>query len=402
LRYIGNKRKLLPFIGETIDELGIAGGRVLDAFSGTATVGSALKGAGFAVTACDLLRFSYVFQRAYIVADAYPTFDALADDPTIRRVRRRRDFAAHLAQHLAARPDATTEYPSERRMLDEICVYLDSYLDAESGFITTHYAAPTDRDAASEQRGYFTAENARRIDAIRRQIHEWRTAGAIGDDAHDILLAALLEGTDAVANTAGVYAAWIKAWQGNARHPFRMRPRPLVVGTGLACAAHHGDVSALAPTLGHFDLLYLDPPYNARQYSAYYHIPEILATGWFDKTPEIHGKTGLPADAALKSAWSVPARCVEAFRDLIARVDADHVLLSYNSEGIIPEDAIEDILVAAGRRGSYRRTARPYRRYRSDRTSAKRQYRGDAVEEYLYYVRLRRRTRRAVPASVAA
>ena len=93
---------------------------------------------------------------------------------------------------------------------------------------------------------------------------------------------------------------------------------------------------------------------------------------------------------------------MDAFRDLIARVDADHVLLSYNSEGIIPEDAIEDVLVAAGRRGSYRRTARAYRRYRSDRTSAKRQYRGDAVEEYLYYVRLKQRTRRGSVVSAAA
>ena len=58
--------------------------------------------------------------------------------------------------------------------------------------------------------------------------------------------------------------------------------------------------------------------------------------------------------------------------------------------------------VAAGRRSTYRRTARPYRRYRSDRTSAKRQYRGDAVEEYLYYVRLKRRTPRGASAPVAA
>ncbi len=400
MRYIGNKQKLLPFIGETIAGLGIGRrrGRALDAFSGTATVGSALKAAGFAVTACDLMRFSYVFQRAYIVADAYPTFDALADDPAIRRVRRRRDFAIRVA----ARRSTATADPPERQTLDEICVYLDSYLDPESGFITTHYAAPADRAADGDQRGYFTAENARRIDAIRHQIHDWRVARAITEEGHDILLAALLEGSDAVANTAGVYAAWIKAWQGNARHSFRMRPRALVVGTGLTCHAHHGDVSALVPRLGHFDLLYLDPPYNARQYSAYYHIPEILAKGWYDGLPEIRGKTGLLADTALKSAWSVPAQCVEAFRDLIARADADHVLLSYNSEGIIPEQAIEDVLVAAGRRGSYRKTARVYRRYRSDRTSARRQYRADAVEEYLYYVRLKRRTPRGIPTSAAA
>jgi adenine-specific DNA-methyltransferase len=388
LRYIGHKRKLLAFIGEAIDRLGVRPGRALDAFAGTATVGRALKARGFAVTTCDLMRFSYVFQRAYVVADAYPDFRGIASDPELHAARRQREFAALVDERDELRV-------AGQRPLHEVCVFLDHYLEARTSFITTNFAAPADADARSTARRYFTTTNAQRIDAIRHRIDEWRQGGALTSDEEYILLAALIEGADAVANTAGVYAAWIKTWQGNAQHPFRMRPAPLVPGTGLACHAHEGDVNALAPELSHFDLLYLDPPYNARQYNAYYHIPEMLARGWFDTVPVIRGKTGLPSDAERKSAWSSPRRCVDAFAELIARIDADHVLLSYNSDGLIPETAIEEILVAAGRPGTYRRIARPYRRYRSDQTSVTRQYRTDALEECLYSVRLRPRAERA-------
>ena len=70
-------------------------------------------------------------------------------------------------------------------------------------------------------RMYFTDENARRIDGARTALHEWHTAGLVNDDAFYVLLAAIIEGADRVANTAGVYAAYIKQWQPNARRPLR-------------------------------------------------------------------------------------------------------------------------------------------------------------------------------------
>ena len=76
----------------------------------------------------------------------------------------------------------------------------------ERGFIGAHFAP-------AGGRMYFTQENADRIDAIRRRLHEWWTSGLIQDDAYYVLLAALIEGADRVANTAGVYAAYIKRWQ---------------------------------------------------------------------------------------------------------------------------------------------------------------------------------------------
>jgi adenine-specific DNA-methyltransferase len=426
MRYIGNKTKLLPFIAGALDRLAIpAGTRALDAFAGTAAVGAFLKSRGAAVVGCDLMTFSYVFQRAYVVADAYPRFDGLRDDPGLRAARQRSGFTALVdsrakADASRARRPALANATDTTRPLGEMLVYLDHYLDPLTSFVSSHFAmqhtpilvaaAPDGLAAAREGRAgrarlgvaapsiasprmYFTLDAARRIDAIRTQLHDWHTSASITDDEYYILLATLLEAADAVANTAGVYAAYIKSWQSNALRSLRLRMPVISASPRLRrarrahCEAHLGDVSTLAPALGRFDLLYLDPPYNTRQYSAYYHVPELIATGWFGDPPVLRGKTGLLPDAK-KSEWSTRAGCVAALEQLLATADADHVVLSYNSEGIIPEAEIKRIFRAYGRAGTYRRLTRTYQRYRSDRPSASRRYTSDSVREHLYCVRL--------------
>jgi adenine-specific DNA methylase len=451
MRYIGNKTKLLPFIGDLLDRYRIPPGRALDAFAGTAAVGAFLKARGNSVVGCDLMTFSYVFQRAYVVADAYPALAGLAGDPDLRAARNTPDFAARVDRRVAHRIEVAASAAavgaptSETRPLDEVLVFLDRYLDPLTSFVSRNFAAPltpsTPADGAAKRRHhnrpprshhhagngtrpegssevardgrlsgspssprmYFTLERARQIDAIRHRLHEWQIAGAITDDEYYLLLASLIEAADAVANTAGIYAAYIKQWQSNALRKLRLR-LPLIVPsrpgrphrrqTPGPCVAHQGDISSIALGLGHFDLLYLDPPYNNRQYSAYYHIPELIARGWFGEPPVLRGKTGLLPDADKKSAWSSRTLCVGALERLMATVAADHVVLSYNSEGIIPDAEIERVFRAEGRSGTFARISRQYPRYRSDRPSAGRRYKGQVVRENLYYVRVgsRRRT----------
>jgi adenine-specific DNA methylase len=71
------------------------------------------------------------------------------------------------------------------------------------------------------------------------------------------------------------------------------------------------------------------------------------------------------------------------------RAGCTHLLLSYNDEGVIPENRIEGILRQAGKSRTYRRFERAYKRFRSDADGPKRRYLGDKVKERLYYVRLR-------------
>ena len=351
MRYIGNKTRLLGFIRRVLRSRGITPGRAVDPFSGTASVARALKRWQFHTSASDIMEYGYVFARAYVEVTAPPRFDGIADLIGGRELR-------HALAWL-------------------------NRLPAEAGFIHEHYS-PDGAAGAVHGRMYFTPENAARIDHVRDRIEEWRRAGAIDHDAYHTLLAALIEGADRVANTTGVYAAFVKSWQPNALRPLQLRTERLVRGNG--CTAARADAIDAIRDAGDFDLLYLDPPYNARQYAGYYHIPELLALGWYDGAVATRGKTGLIEDSDRRSDWSSSRRCESAFEALVATARCRHIMMSYNAEGIIRESAIERVLREHGRRGTFRRYRQQYRRYRSDSDSATRRYRANNVYEYLYCV----------------
>jgi len=312
-----------------------------------------------------------VFQRAYVVSQRVPSFAELrAGDRDVQRAMRSRRFRAAVAR----RGDGA---------LSLVCEYLARWLEPERGFMAAHYAP-------AGGRMYFTDENAMRIDAIRGRVHAWHSEGLIGDDAFYVLVAALIEAADRVANTAGVYAAYIKSWQPNATRALNLEPR-LPMRGARGSSAHLADATDVAEHIGPVDLLYIDPPYNSRQYAGYYHIPEIIARGWFADVPAIRGKTGLVGDVegTTRSAWCSAKGAEESLRDLLAATEARHVLVSYNSEGILAEAILQRVLADAAGDRRCRRFVRGYRRYRADSNHAKRQYRADALRELLYHAQLR-------------
>ncbi|MDT8435398.1 MAG: DNA adenine methylase [Gemmatimonadota bacterium] len=349
LRYIGNKTRLLPFLLRALERLEIGGTTACDPFAGTASVGRALKCAGWRVHSGDVLALSRAFQVARVVLDAPPR------------------LAGGVREALALLAASPPEH----------------------GFVTEHYS-PAGAAAAAHGRMYFTPENAGRIDAIRERIDAWSEAGEISDEGCQYLLAVLIRAADRVANTTGVYASFVKTWQPNALRPLELRPiRPAEPGSPSAsgCTAFQGRAEELLRDVGPVDLLYLDPPYNERQYPGYYHLPELLARGW-RPVPALRGKTGLIPDDELRSDWCRRAACEGALERTLRAAGARHVLLSYNDEGLIPAGRVEEILRSAGDPDSYRRLETGYRRYRSDADGPGRRYTGDRVRERLHYVRL--------------
>ena len=383
MRYIGNKTKLLPFLRAAIARLGIAPGVVHDAFAGTAAVGRALKAAGWRVYSSDLMTYSYVMQRAYVVASRVDQFQTLAKaDPVVRALFTERGLGLARRTIVGAGdggvPGLGDVSASRLRVVAD---YLATGLAPVDGFFASNYGP-------AGGRMYFTDENARRIDAARTTLHDWRQRGLLADDSFYVLLAAVIEGADRVANTAGVYAAYIKQWQPNA-----LRRLGVVAETPIAsrllCVAHQADAAQVAEALGPIDLLYVDPPYNTRQYAGYYHVPELIARGWFDDAVKLRGKTGLIADAEQRSAWCSRREAPGALRELLAATGARHVLVSYNSEGVISDKDMRSALADAAVDGRVRRFTRLYKRYRADSDREGRRYKGDEVRELLYYARLR-------------
>jgi adenine-specific DNA-methyltransferase len=235
---------------------------------------------------------------------------------------------------------------------------------------------------------YFTPANAGRIDAAREELALWRRANKVGEDAYYILLAGIIEGADRVAYTAGVYASYMKKWQPNARRSFEILVQAPVSGPEHA-EAHLMDATEAAKAIGAVDLLYIDPPYNSRQYVAYYHIPEILARGWTDAPPELRGKVGLLAGDEGRSQWSHGRRVGKLFASLLEATTATHALVSFNSEGHLEPDALLSLLEKASVDGTVSHFTQRYRRYRADSDREGRHYHRDIALEHLYMVRLR-------------
>src|SRR5437016_11043303 len=343
MRYIGNKTRLLPFILRTLNRSGMTVGSAHDAFAGTASVSRALKAEGWRVHSSDLLMSSYVFQRAYVVADRA--------DPSL----------SEMARHL-------------------------SNLQPRESFISRHFSPAG--GSVSEGRMYFTPANAARIDVAREELEEWKRAGKLDEESYYLLLAAIIEGADRVANTAGVYASYMKRWQPNARRPFEIAPEVPIKGAQRG-RAHLMDATEAARNIGEVDLLYIDPPYNSRQYVAYYHIPEILARGWSDMAPAIRGKVGLLAGEEGRSQWSHGRRVQRLFSGLLADSAARYALVSFNSEGHLKPEALESLLAKAAIDGKVSHFNQRYRRYRADSDREGRRYHADFALEHLYLVRLR-------------
>ncbi len=361
MRYLGNKTRLIPFLSRAIDRYVSEPGVACDPFSGTASVASALKRAGWRVFAGDLMAFSYALQVVRVQLDRTPRFKA----DTLPRADRN-----------GAR---STSY-------SRLVEYLET-LPGEDGFLTEHYTL-AGKDGKAHGRMYFTAENARRIDAVRLKIDEWQSSGVVDRTRAQLLIATLLEAADRVANTTGVYASFVKTFQPNARRPLELRAlrttRPVNGASGSR--AFLGPAVELLQTVGPVDLLYLDPPYNGRQYPGYYHIPELLARGW-GVPPRLRGKTGLIPDEGERSDWCRKGGARDALRCVLDAADARHIFFSYNDEGLLPLPVIEDSLREWGNPDSYRCLERGYRRYRSDSDGPRRKYSRDEVQEHLHYVR---------------
>ena len=361
MRYIGNKTRLVPFILETVERLQPQAGVACDPFAGTASVGRALKSGGWTVHSGDLMAYSYALQVARVALDRTPRFPA---------------------RLLESERSSAGRWTSYKRLL----AYLES-LPARTGFISEHYS-PAGRAGGRHGRMYFTPANAATIDAAREEIETWRTEERLDPQRCQFLIATLIEAADRVANTTGVYASFVKSWQPNARRNLELRPlRPTARRKpGRPCTAFRGEAADLVASVGSVDLLYLDPPYNERQYPAYYHIPELIASGWA-APPELRGKTGLIPDEDLRSDWCRRDRCEAALRELLERADARHVLLSYNDEGLLSAELIAALFRETGSPDSYRRVGMEYRRYRSDGDGPDRSYARDRVRERLHYVR---------------
>lgn len=373
MNYIGSKFSLLDEIRAMLARQGVAGGTFCDLFSGTTVVAQMARQSGFQVIANDMQAYSVVMQKAFLETEGYPAF-----------ARLRRALPAIDAQDAGIRRNGFglgAEPGAEAAPLRRVLAYLESLPPRPSTFYETYC------EGGAAGRNYFSRENGQRLEAIRETIEDWTCEGLIDGAERHLLLASLIETMDQLANTASVYGAFLKHVKKTALAPLVLRLPRLITGGGPH-RANRADGNELVRQLaaaGPHDVLYLDPPYNHRQYHANYHLLETIAR-WDLASFEPQGKTGLRPAETQKSRYCSRRHVKPAFAELIEAADFKHILVSYNNEGLLPEADLRELLSAKGR-CDFHKVA--YKRFRADLNGANRQYKGDETQEFLFYVEVR-------------
>jgi adenine-specific DNA-methyltransferase len=208
---------------------------------------------------------------------------------------------------------------------------------------------------------------------MRGQIEAWKDEEDIEDDVYFYLLATLLESADKVANTASVYGAYLKHIKKTASADLKIRPADFEI-TKARHQVYQGDANELVKTIKG-DILYLDPPYNARQYGSNYHMLNTIST-YENFRPK--GVTGLPAYN--RSAYCSKVSVRQSFEELVAHAQFKYVFLSYNNEGLMTHEEITSILEKYGK---VELKVQAYQRFKADKTE-NRNHTATETMEYLF------------------
>ncbi|MBR1773980.1 MAG: DNA adenine methylase [Bacteroidales bacterium] len=356
MNYIGSKYSLLPFLDECISKVtdkDTSSKVFCDLFSGTATVGKHFKKKGFQIIANDLQYYSYILCQQYIGNHKALYFSGIEKEINDNR---------------------TSLFASEA--MNNVCQYLNSIKDVE-GFIYNNFCKGKHKDN-EEYRLYFSDENGLKCDAIRQKIESWHNENKITKNEYYFLLATLIENIDKVANTASVYGAFLKKIKTSAQKTLTMQPAEMIYND-IEHQVYNEDANTLIRKIT-TDILYLDPPYNQRQYSANYHVLETIAR--YDN-PVLKGKTGMRDYSDQKSSYCNKRKVKETFDDLIMHADTKYIFLSYNNEGLMSFEEIKDIM---SKRGEYGCFEKQYNRFKADNASETRHIKANTTTEYLHYV----------------
>lgn len=329
MNYIGSKLSLIEFLQNTIynvtgykkgDEYIFA-----DLFAGTGIVGAKFKANGCNVISNDIQHYSYILNKHYIENNS----------------------------------------PIDTSLLS----YLNS-LSGIDGFVYNNYCW-----GSGSERNYFTDYNGRKCDAIRQELEKLLSSEKITYSQYFYFLASLINSIDKYANTASVYGAFLKHIKKSAAKEFILELLPIIDG-GKKGKVYNADINELIHNISG-DVLYLDPPYNERQYCANYHVLETISR--YDN-PNIQGKTGLRDYKTQKSAFCSKRTVEQVFDNLISSANFKYVFLSYNNEGLMSLDTIEKIM---SRYGEYKLFTTDYKRFRADKEE-NRNHKADSTVEYLH------------------
>ncbi len=336
IAYIGNKRRLLPFIENAFlnileEDKNIK--TALDLFAGSGSVSRLLKTLNLKVYSNDWEYYSYILNYAHICINEKDV--------------------KNMFKH-------TGGVENTINIINNI-----ETINDKDRYISKYYAPLDDNNPdLKNERLFYTQYNATRIDIIRHNIEELYKNKAINKKEYYYLLASIIYEGATHTNTSGVFKAFHSGFGGRNKDALKRILSPISLKELSLYDGIKGEVSMLDANEyvlknkdKHFDLVYLDPPYNQHQYGSNYHLLNTIAL--WDK-PEINreiyingkktDKGGIRKDwIKTKSDYCYKKTAKDAFKNLIDNINASHIVLSYSTDGIIDYDDLISILESKGK-----------------------------------------------------
>ena len=263
-RYLGNKFRLLDFITKVVMENCFSIHTVADIFSGTGAVKIILIN--------DLLYSNYLCNMAWF------------SNETVR---------LHFLEGLI------NEYNKNTTLVEN--------------YMTENFSDT-----------YFSNTDCSKIGVVREDIEKKYLTGIINDRERAILVTSLIYGMDKIANTCGHYDAWRRGATFERQLTLPILNVPAKNNENNRC--FNEDANELIRHI-EADLIYIDPPYNSRQYSDTYHLLENIAR-W--EKPTVHGVARKMNRTNLKSDYCT-VKATTTFEDLIQHCQSRYILFSYNN-----------------------------------------------------------------------
>ena len=292
-RYMGSKHAVLPFLHDQLE--GVKFKTVLDAFSGSGSVGYLLKCMGKSVTCNDFLNFAYHTANAAVANSQ----DLLCPE----------EVAALLSPH-----------PNPPKFIEETFSGL-YYSDAQNRVLDNLIANAREmRNPAKQSIAY--AAIARACLRLRpRGIYTY-TGIRYLDGRRDLTLS--LE-----EHFRGAVKLFNEA----------------VFDNGQPCHALNRDVFTI-PAEQHYDLVYFDPPYvsphSDNDYTRRYHFVEGLTRYW--EGLEIQHETTTKKFRRLASAFDSKRTIHDAFSRLFEGYRDSTIVVSYSSNSIPNKEEMTELL----------------------------------------------------------
>lgn len=193
------------------------------------------------------------------------------------------------------------------KVLEELKEYFNQALKLEENYFSQHFSDK-----------FFSYKDCVKIGSIREHIESLN----LDKLNKDILLTSLIYSMDKIANTVGHYEAYRKKEILQDRFIFELIS-PIKHDKNIMI--ERKDANELAKTLK-IDLVFIDPPYNSRQYSRFYHLYENLVQ-W--KKPKLYGAALKPSCENMSEYCRSNAK--KELSDLIEKLDCKRIALTYNN-----------------------------------------------------------------------